>query len=501
MYSSRSIAGNSLFNAVGNLLPMLVGVFAIPDIINGLGTVRFGILSLAWLVLGYFTMFDLGLGRSATRFLAEALSVNRRDRVRSLFWSSILLQVVFALICVGVLLPCYSTLVRRFIAVPSALLPETTIIVLLVIVSIPIIQLSTAFRGVLESTQRFDLVNLICCPSNCATFLIPVIAIHFGCSLPVIVSLLLLNKLLGFVAYVSCVFAVLPEARGFQVPSWSDCKQLFAFGGWVTVSSALGPFFNYFERFVIVSYLSMEMFAYYSGPLEMLGKTVLIASSVSAVLFPIFSGYNHEMHSAEKTFTRPLKYILWVMSALAIILVGAATPLLSAWLGHDFGVRSAKPFRILTLAFLLNALAYIPWSAILGLNRPEWKAKLDLCQLPVYVALCLIVIPRFGLPGAAACRLTFTSVDFVCLLFLSMRLLGLRPREIGRDLGCSVMLSAISIASALILASCGLQSTLTLVCTLGIAAVYVCFIIWLATDETDWSFAAKAWSRMVPQCR
>jgi len=499
--TTRSVAHNSLLNGVGSLLPLLVGVLAIPYTIHGLGTARFGILSLAWMVLGYFTMFDLGLGRSATRFLAEALSANQRYRVPSLFWSAIVLQVAFALILVGFLLPYYSTLVRRFVGVAPALLPETSVVVLLVIVSIPVIQLATAFRGIVESTQRFDLVNIICCPSNCATFLIPVLAIHFGCTLPAIVVLLLLNKLLGLLAYAVCAFIILPEAREFRLPRWLECKQLFGFGGWVTVSSVLGPLFNYFERLVIISYLSIEMFAYYSAPLEMLGKTVVIASSVSAALFPIFSGYKSTVYAATDTFIRPLKYVLWVMSALAIILVGTATPLLSIWLGQNFGVHGAQPFRILTLAFLLNGLTYIPWSAILGLNRPEWKAKLDLCQLPIYVALCLIVIPRYGLPGAAICRLVFTGVDFAWLLFLGMRLLGLRSREIRSKLGSSAILSVAAISTTLLLAFCGFRSVQTFVGAVAIAAVYICSVVWLATDETDRNFAAKVWKRMAFQVR
>jgi O-antigen/teichoic acid export membrane protein len=67
------LARNTLFNLIGQGLPLVVAVVTIPLIIQGLGIDRFGLLSLAWVVLGYFAIFDLGLGRATTKFVAEAL--------------------------------------------------------------------------------------------------------------------------------------------------------------------------------------------------------------------------------------------------------------------------------------------------------------------------------------------------------------------------------------------------------------------------------------------
>lgn len=70
--SGEILARNTLLNFVGQALP-LVAVVTIPFIVRGLGIERFGLLSLAWVVLGYFTIFDLGLGRATTKYVAEAL--------------------------------------------------------------------------------------------------------------------------------------------------------------------------------------------------------------------------------------------------------------------------------------------------------------------------------------------------------------------------------------------------------------------------------------------
>uniref|UniRef100_UPI0034E2C47B oligosaccharide flippase family protein n=1 Tax=Methanothrix sp. TaxID=90426 RepID=UPI0034E2C47B len=79
--SGSLIARNAVLNLIGQAVPLLVGVLTIPFVVRGLGTDRFGLLSLAWVVLGYFTIFDLGLGRATTKYVAEALGKGEGDRI------------------------------------------------------------------------------------------------------------------------------------------------------------------------------------------------------------------------------------------------------------------------------------------------------------------------------------------------------------------------------------------------------------------------------------
>ena len=69
---------NSLLNLMGQVVPLFVGVATVPLIVRGLGPERFGLLSIAWVVLSYSAVFDLGLGRASTKFVAEALARGER---------------------------------------------------------------------------------------------------------------------------------------------------------------------------------------------------------------------------------------------------------------------------------------------------------------------------------------------------------------------------------------------------------------------------------------
>ena len=61
------LARNTLLNLAGQVIPLLVGLATIPYVVKGLGNEGFGILSIAWVLLGYFTLSELGLGRESAK--------------------------------------------------------------------------------------------------------------------------------------------------------------------------------------------------------------------------------------------------------------------------------------------------------------------------------------------------------------------------------------------------------------------------------------------------
>jgi len=92
------LARNTVLNFIGQALPLLVGVVTIPFIVRGLGTERFGLLSLAWVVLGYFAIFDLGLGRATAKFVAKALGKGEKDQIPQSVWTAVTAQAILGIL-------------------------------------------------------------------------------------------------------------------------------------------------------------------------------------------------------------------------------------------------------------------------------------------------------------------------------------------------------------------------------------------------------------------
>src|SRR5712691_11098433 len=93
--TGKLLARNWILNLAGQAVPLVVGLVTIPYLIRGLGTERFGVLSIAWVLLGYFGLLDLGLGRATTKFVAECLGKGDTGRLPGFVWTSLWSQVLF----------------------------------------------------------------------------------------------------------------------------------------------------------------------------------------------------------------------------------------------------------------------------------------------------------------------------------------------------------------------------------------------------------------------
>ena len=77
-------------------------------------------LGIIWVVFGYFTLMDLGLGRATTKFLAEWLAKGDAGRISEMVWSSIILQVLFGLAGGAIIAILTPVLVGRVLKTPPS---------------------------------------------------------------------------------------------------------------------------------------------------------------------------------------------------------------------------------------------------------------------------------------------------------------------------------------------------------------------------------------------
>jgi O-antigen/teichoic acid export membrane protein len=482
------VARNALFNVLGQILPLLVGIVAIPVTLRGLGEARFGLLGLIWAILGYFGVLDLGLGRATTKFVAEYLGRGDATQLRRVATLSVASQTVLGVVGGIVLALLTPVAVSRVLGVPAGLQAEARGAFLVLAVSVPIVVLSLSLRAILEAAQRFDLVNLIRTPTSAAVFLVPAVAAHFGASLPAIVLLLLLVRVATCWATAAAVPRAIPGFRWEFRPSWEALRPLVGFGGWIAVSNVVSPLLGYLERFMLASVAGVAAVAYYAAPYEAVTRLLIVPAGLASALFPALSVTVADRRaSLDRLLGRSVRYLLLVLAVPIMLLIGLSGPLVTAWLGPAFAARSAPAFAILAVGVLINALAHLPHVYLLGQGRPDLPAKFHLLELPLYVALAWVLIARFGVAGAALAWTVRVSLDAVLLTVAVWRVAGLSPHRLlgvrgGRAVGAvgalALVTLAVAMASALgVLARVGLMA--------GAAVAFGAFVWWFVLDDAE----------------
>jgi O-antigen/teichoic acid export membrane protein len=437
--SGRLLARNTIWNFLGQILPMAVGISAIPLLIRGMGVARFGVLSLAWVVIGYFSLFDLGMGRALTKIVADRLGRNDEHFIPPLVWTSLLSMLLLGVFGGLVTLTISPWLVHRALKIPEALQTETLRGFYLLAASIPIVTTTSGLRGILEAQQRFRTLNLIRIPMSIFSFAGPLLALHFSPSLVPVIGILIGGRLIGCGAHVFACLQAMPALRRKFILQRSMIVPVLRFGGWMTVTNLVGPIMIYLDRFLIGTLLSLSAVAYYTAPFDVVCRLLMIPGAVVGVLFPAFAlSLMQDPNRIGLLLRRGVKYIFLAIFPIVLVIITLAPEILRLWLGATFAENGGLVLRWLAVGVFVNCLALMPFTFIQAAGRPDINAKLHLAELPIYLATIWVLTKRLGIEGAAIAWTGRVTLDALLLFLLSLRFLPRKEHFLLKQLGISV---------------------------------------------------------------
>lgn len=398
-----SLARNTALNLVGGIVPPLMGLLTMPYIIHGLGVERFGMLSLAWAALNYFTAFDVGLGRATLKFTAQALGDGRLEDIPSIVGTTLLWQLGLSSVGAVLLAVSVPLLLTSTIRMPSYLVGETKGMFYVLALSIPVIICSLSLRRVVEAAQRFDLANAVRIPAHTALFWVPAIAVSLDFRLQGIAALLLLSQVAAGIAYAVAAMCAIPVLRGALHFDRRLNGRLLSYGGWVAVSSMVNPIVAFLDRFMVGALLSVAAVAFYAVPFEMLMRVnYIVPSCLGATLFPAFSALGDARHGdVERIYRRSLKYMLIMMGLMALVFILLSEDILRLWLGPEFARNSASVFQFLALGFFFAGMAWLPTTYLQSMGRPDLVSKVLIVEVVGFTPVSWLFIHRWGIQGAA----------------------------------------------------------------------------------------------------
>lgn len=448
----RRLAWNSLLNAMGQGAPAIVAVFAVPVLVRGLGIERFGILTLAWAVVGYFGLFDFGLGRALTQVVAERRAVGDHAGINAVVVACLAAMLALGLVAFILAEAASPWLVRDVLGVTPVLRSEALTAFRILAAGIPVVIVSAGLRGALEAYERFDLVNAIRAPLGVANFVGPLLLLPFTHRLTAVVSVLVIARAVSLVAHVVCYRTVVGPFRRTSISADGVFPAVLRSGGWMTVSNLISPIMSYADRFVVGALMSAGAVAFYTAPFDMVSRLTIVPSAVTSTLFPAFAGNGNKRHTAD-LFARGLMMTALGLFSLTLVVVLFAREGLSIWLGAEFANRSAGVLQLLAVGVFINCFAQIAFALVQGVGRADLTARLHLAEVPFYLGLVWWLVGSRGLQGAALAWTLRVSVDAVFMFWLAARVVPeVRDRRFARvwtfNLGAVLVLSMSLAASA-----------------------------------------------------
>src|SRR3954470_7364229 len=140
------------------------------------------------------------------------------------------------------------------------------------------------------------------------------------------------------------------------------------------------------------------------------------------------------MHAAsdsmgvELLLQRSTKAVFLIAMPLLMVIVVGAHPFLTAWAGPEFAFYGSRTAYILAAGQVVAIFGYVPSALLYALGKSRTFALLHWIELPAFLLAVILVTPRYGALGAAACWAVRCLVDAVAMTSIALR--NIHPRQL-----------------------------------------------------------------------
>ena len=367
-----------------------------------------------------------------TKVVAEKISLRESETIPKVFWTSFHLTIGFSLLGTILIILTSNLLVVDVFKISVELQKDALNTFYILGLSLPIVTTSASLRGFLEAYHRFSITSIIKVVLGILTFTIPALVLIFSDKLFLIVLFLIIVRLFIWLIYFAQCIRINPEIKKIRSIDTYTVKPLLKISSWMTVSNLIGPFIIYVDRFLIGALISAIAITYYATPYELITKILVIPSAIVGVLFPTFSAASTNLESSKKIYDGGVKFIFLLIFPVVLVIIPFSNEILSIWLNQKFAIESSFVLQVLSLGVIINSIAYVPFTYLQGVGRPDVPAKIHLFELSFYLVGMWFAIQHFGINGAAVVWCVRILIDSLAMFYASKKVMSivLNPRTI-----------------------------------------------------------------------
>ena len=416
-----SLRRNTLWNLAGSAVPLLAGAALIPYTLGRLGNEAFGVLTLIWGLIGYFSLFDLGVGRALTYQLSQLMAAGRRTEIGPTLRAGMLLTLLAGLSGAGLIWVLAPGLAGHWLKISPALQHDSMQAFLIAALGVVPTTLASGLRGALEGLDRFSASNLSRIALGLWMFIVPAWSVYVhGPDLWMITVYLVLGRCL-------VVLGMGLQLRNELFASGARLEKrhlmgLWHYGFWVTVTGIVGPLMVYGDRFFVSAAVGAGQLPLYAIPQEGLLRLLLIPMALTGALLPRLAGMGAQ--EAASAYRQSHQRVMVSMLGICLLAGALAYPVLALWLSAEFARAALPVVLVLCVGVWINSMALVPYTLLHAKGNPRLTAIFHLLELLLYLLALWILSSWLGLLGAALAWVARVLLDLVLLQLAARRLYG-----------------------------------------------------------------------------
>lgn len=453
---ARNISWNYVQAGVGLVTYFLVT----PVVVEGLGTVGFGMWVLLNAILFYLKFLDLGFYNALVKYVAEHSAREDWPLVNALVGTTVgVLACAGAVAFLGACGVAWLLVPHAFDVPPESvrtLQVATLVIGFDLLLAFP----ASALGAVVEGRQRFDVGSAIAVPLSIIGAVATVAIVKGGGTIIDLAWLMVAITVLDTGATLWALRRICPELRisaAFDAARrrWGEMiARIRGYSTWTSMNEVLAEGSAELEKLLVPIFLSVSLLTPYSLIVTVCAAVFLVVEPITDVFFPLSAAYDtrEDAGKLRAILVRGTKLVVGVSLPIAVAVAFHGEDFILFWIGEDVVDVPAGVLPLVVTSFAITALVLTSTTVLLAIGRVREVFWMGIVELVIALALVVATVPRYELRGLAGSLLVSNAL--VSLFWVVPAVCRQLSLPVNRLVGPAVLrplLAAVPMAGALVL--------------------------------------------------
>ncbi len=456
---SQRFAVGVAWNWSAAAISLATGFLLSPYLIRKLGTEGYGIWALSFSLVEYYWLADLGFRSATVKFVAHYTATGEIHKIAEVISTAFAYACLAAALILGVVVLA-STYIQGFFRISGVYQNSFVTLLLLITLSWCLGLVFNLFPAALEAVQRFDLTNRVAMVTTAVRAAAWTVLLYVGYGLVSIGIATVLSQCLGYSLNYYFFRKVFPARQiSYRQATVPMLKQMFEYGVHTFVQTASTQALNQGPPVIIGHFLPAALVGFYNLPLRLLQYTVDFIGRIGLVTNISAAEIAAQQDSGPlaRLAVFSNRYCLTIFMPLAIVLWVYGQQFFRLWVGADVAQQAAPLLPILLIGYLFGVVGQFSSSMLLlGLGKHQRYARGLLVEAVVALGALWLVVPRWGIVGAAwVCSALMILDRGIFAPWLVTRMISM---PFHRYLG-DVYARPLAVAAPVFAVACGLRAT------------------------------------------
>lgn len=240
---------------------------------------------------------------------------------------------------------------------------------------------------------------------------------------------LVIGRIAGSAVRLAVSYIIHPH-RPRLLFDWTEFRQLFGYGKWLTMSSVFVFLLLEGDDIFVGKLLGAAMLGYYRIAYSISNFPAIgISRLLATVMFPAYSSIQHDLPRLRHLYLRSLRLTALLSMPLSALIAALAEIFTQTVLGEKW-LPIVAVLQILALFGLFRSLGGTTGAVFLALGRPDIRAKIQLGQLIVFAATIYPLARAMGIAGVALAATLHALIFTSYAVWRAARLVDLQAHRI-----------------------------------------------------------------------